>query len=319
MDIPACLLSPHYRTKSVTGIGRDEAWQRLDPSNVIRWDGRYYVYYTKAPARQNLYHGSVWCAVSDDGFSWTELGEALAPAQGDTWDNFGVITPYVVPWENSLYLFYTASREVPGEPWQVRGENNKRCIGAAVAEDPAARFRRVGDQPVLAPGPEGAWDSYLVDDTHILYWKGKFYLYYKGGDRHVTAETTRWGVAMAECVTGPYRKYEGNPFLDSGHTVCVWKQGSGVAALVDNAGPQRHTAQYSEDGLHFVKTADILPRVDTGCGPYDPAAHRETGWAAGVSWGLTAQLGEVPYLMRFEVDCDMSREKEEEKECSDCP
>lgn len=305
MNIPECLKNPNYRSVPAKGdVGPDENWQRLDPSNVICYENRYYIVYTKAVARTNLYHGTVWCAVSDDGQHWTELNEALGRGSGDAWDNFGVITPYLVPWEGKFYLFYTASHEKEGEPWAVRGENNKRAIGVAVADSPAGPYVRCFDRPVLAPGPEPAWDSYLVDDTHILYRGGKFWLYFKGGDKHVTAQTTRWGVAFSDSLTGPYTKYDGNPFIDSGHTVCVWKQGTGVAALVDDAGPQAHTAQYSEDGIHFVKTADVPGGVDVGCGPYDPAAHEDVDWAKGVSWGMTAKTtAEVPYLMRFDVDC----------------
>lgn len=311
MEIPSCVFQPNYRTMQISGdIGIDEKWQRLDPSNVIFWNGRYWVTYTKAAAKQNLYHGTVWAAVSDDGFHWTEIGEALGRGAKDAWDNFGVITPYIVPWNGRFYLFYTASHEKEGEPWAVRGESNKRHIGVAEADKPQGPYKRIKEEPILSPGVEGEWDSYLVDDTHILYRDEKFYLYYKGGDKNVTAETTRWGVAIAEKLTGPYVKYQENPFLDSGHTVCVWKQGKGVTALVDNAGPQRHTMQYSEDGLHFIKTADVSMNFDIGCAPYDPAAHVETDHAPGVCWGLTAggttaAEGGIPYLKRFEVDCGL--------------
>ena len=310
MKIPACVYTPNYRSVPALGdVGPDNEWQRLDPSNVVFWNNRYWITYTKAVAKKNLYTGTVWAAVSDDGVHWTEVGEARDKGQADAWDNFGVITPYMVPWEGKFYLFYTASHEKAGEAWAVRGENNKRHIGVAVADEPQGPYKRIKDTPVLSPGVEGEWDSYLVDDTHILYRNQKFWLYYKGGDKNVTVDTTKWGVAVSDCLTGPYVKYGNNPFLDSGHTVCVWKQGCGVVALVDTAGPQKNTMQYSEDGLHFVKTADVVLGHDIGTAPYDAAAHTETDSAPGVTWGMTAggitqEEGGIPYLKRFEVDCE---------------
>jgi hypothetical protein len=52
--------------------------------------------------------------------------------------------------------------------------------------------QRFEANPVLSPGTEEtAWDSLIVDDTHVLVHEGRFWLYYKGGDFKVTADTSR--------------------------------------------------------------------------------------------------------------------------------
>jgi len=304
VNIPLELFKPNYRRSEVYGIGADPDWQRLDPSNVVKVNDLYYVWYTKAPAHENLYQGTIYYAVSRDGYCWTEQGEALSRGEPGAWDNFGVITPYMAIVDGRYYLFYTASHELASEKWTVRGPNNIRQIGVTQSDSPKGPFRRVFNRPVLSPGKAGAWDSYLVDDTHVLYFNRKYYLYFKGGDPKVTSDTTRWGVAVSDNILGPYVKYENNPFIDSGHTVCVWRHGKGIAALVDNAGPQKHTVQYSEDGIHFVKTADIEPLVDVGCGPFDMDAHNGCVLGRGISWGLACAPSDgILHIVRFDVDC----------------
>ena len=74
-------------------------------------------------------------------------------------------------------------------------------------------------------------------------------------------------------------------------------------ALIDNAGPERHTVAWSPDGIHFTRAAKI-PRVHTGCGPHDPDAFTGRGWGRGISWGVAqhAERGKHLHLVRFEVD-----------------
>ena len=298
--IPDNLKNACYSSKPLSGISTNDGFQRLDPSHIIFHRGVYHAYWTKAPAGRNLYTGSIWHGTSADGRVWQEKSEVLSRSSGNDWDNFGVITPYIVPFGGRFYLFYTASHESVGKPWAVRGEENKRRIGVAVSSEPEGPFERFSDTPVLSPSEEG-WDSYLVDDTHVMVVDGMFYLYYKGGDVNVTPDTTKWGLAVSENIIGPYRKHEDNPVTNSGHTVCIIKFGRGFAALFDNAGPQKHTLQYSSDGINF-RLVKSLGHIDTGCGAYDPSAFYRRVEEPGMIWGLTAEIDcSVPFLKRFEI------------------
>ena len=170
----------------------------------------------------------------------------------------------------------------------------------AFSEKPYLPFTRISGSPVLSPSESG-WDSYLVDDTHIMKTDGKYYFYYKGGDKNVTSFTTRWGLAVSDTVCGPYKKYAENPVTDSGHTVCIIRYGRSFLALFDNAGPCRHSLGYSENGICFEQVKS-LGHVDTGCGAFDPAAFDSTSCEPYLIWGLTAEAEcEVPYLKRFEL------------------
>jgi beta-xylosidase len=306
--IPGELQTPNYRITKLEGIGYNRECQRQDPSNVIKVGDTYHVYTSKFTAK--AYKGVIGHATSTDGIHWKDQhgdalsdGAALSKGPADAWDNCGVFTPYIMAYKGKYYLYYTSCREIRDEPFASRGPNNGRHIGLAVAESPYGPWKKLPG-PILSPGKEGEWDSYLVDDAHVIVRNGQFWLYYKGGDIKVTAGTTHWGVAIADNPQGPFVKHEMNPLI-GGHTVCVWPHREGVAALVDDAGPERHTVQWSPDGLHFQRAAKIESGVHTGCGPYDPDAHANVSFGHGITWGVAQERGEDGrmYIVRFEVDC----------------
>ncbi len=298
-EIPDELKTPKYRITRLEGIGFDEKFGRQDPSNVIKVGETYHVYPSKF-AGGSSYSGVIGHATSTDGVHWKEHEDALTKGPADAWDNHGVLTPYVMAYESKYYLYYTASRKLPGESWAVRGPNNGRYIGLAIADSPNGPWRKL-PKPVLSPGEEGEWDSYLVDDAHVIIREGRFWLYYKGGDIKVTAGTTHWGLAIADLPSGPFEKVKNNPLI-GGHTVCVWPHRGGVAALIDNAGPEKFTVQWSADGIHFKRAAK-LKYVHTGCGPYDPDAFNNTKYGRGIAWGVAqeSQNGKM-CIVRFDVD-----------------
>jgi hypothetical protein len=206
-------------------------------------------------------------------------------------------------YKDKYFLYYTSSKKLPGEPWASRGPNNGRHIGLAIADSPNGPWKRL-PEPILSPGKEGEWDSYLVDDAHVIVRKGRFWLYYKGGDIRVTADTTQWGLAIGDSPAGPFVRVKNNPLI-GGHTVCIWPHREGVAALIDNAGPEKYTVQWSADGVHFKRAAK-LKHVHTGCGPYDPDAFTNTKQGRGITWGVAQDRQEGKMcIVRFDVDLEV--------------
>lgn len=298
-DVPAELKTPNYRTRAVTGIGHQPDSERQDPSNVIKVDDLYYVWYTQRKTGVHPYASTVFYASSRDGIDWTEHGQAIGKGEPSAWDGFGVITPYLAAIDGKYYLCYTGTSAA--KPFQSRGpDGTLRHIGIAVADNPHGPWQKFPGNPVLNP-TEGAWDSLIVDDAHIIVRNGQYWLYYKGGHRTIAPVDTEWGLAIGEKPTGPYVKSSHNPLI-GGHTVCVWPHREGIAALIDSAGSQRHTVQWSRDGFRFQQAAKVS-RVHTGCGPYDPDAFNNTGYGRGVTWGVAQHRdrGRL-HLIRFEVD-----------------
>jgi len=297
-QVPPELTTPNYRVTQLAGIGHDAALDRQDPSNVIKVGDRYYVWYTQRRRGVHPYASTIYFATSEDGIEWQDRGEALGKGGKEEWDSFGVITPYVVVFGGKYYLYYTGTS--PKGEFKSRGpDGTLRHIGVAIADSPDGPWKRFAGNPILSPVKGDNWENLLVDDTHVIRRDGKWWLYYKGGHRTIQAEDTQWGLAIGDEPTGPYVRHPANPLI-GGHTVCVWPHREGVAALIDMAGPERFTVQWSSDGIHFQRAAKI-PRVHTGCGPYNPDAFTDTRYGCGIAWGV-AQDGNPLHIVRFDVD-----------------
>ena len=83
-------------------------------------------------------------------------------------------------------------------------------------------------KPILEPTKDGIWDgnednrftvkkkgsfdSLKVHDPLLIPYKGKFYLYYKGEpmgeELFMGGRETKWGVAIADTIEGPYVRSE---------------------------------------------------------------------------------------------------------------
>ena len=274
---------------------------RRDPSPVIRVGDLYYVWYTKATRDPSGYFGTIWYATSPDGHSWREVGEALGTGDAGAWDEHAVFTPTILVAGGRYYLFYTA---VPSPFTNDNGGPGATptAIGVASSDSPDGPWARCAGSPVIRPGEGDAFDSHRVDDACCVVREGRIWLYYKGRQAGLSPAETKMGVASADRPEGPYEKYAANPVLPSGHEVCVWPHGSGVAAIVSPCGPLAKTVQYAADGIHFETVGHIEPPKVPG--PYR-ADNFEDGAGPGVAWGVCQGQGDRdrPYLMRF--DCDL--------------
>jgi arylsulfatase A len=299
-SIPEELKTPDYRITQLEGIGYNEKLNRQDPSNIIKAGGLYHVWYTQGTRTVHPYASSVFYATSADGLKWDVKGEAIGKGQEGAWDSFGVITPYIAFLEGKYYLYYTGTSSAT--PFKSRGPGaTLRHIGVAVADSPDGPWKKFEGNPVFSPAEGDTWDNVLVDDAHIIVRNSNCWLYYKGGNRNETPDQTKWGLAVGEKPTGPFIRHQANPLI-GGHTVCVWPHREGIAALIDKAGPEKHTVQWSEDGVHFQRASKVKI-IHTGCGPYDPDAFTNTRYGSGICWGV-AQFSEkgTHCIIRFDVN-----------------
>ncbi len=283
-------------------IPYEEGVTRRDPSPVIRVGDLYHVWYSKSITDSSGYAATVWWATSPDGLKWTERGRAIGKGPDDAWDAHGVFTPTILVAEGRYWLYYTA---VP-KPFTNRGpdgEPTPTAIGVASADRPEGPWTKFKGNPVLRPGPDGDFDSCRVDDACFIVRDGEYRMYYKGRERRKTPGQTKMGLATAESPTGPFTRRPDNPLIDSGHEVCVWPHGDGVAALVAPTGPQGATTQYSPDGIRFQRVADVSPPHAPG--PYREDDYRDVDFGPGIRWGLCIHNDPSwPSLDRF--DCDLT-------------
>ena len=302
-----------FRTSELKGdLKYEQGVIRRDPSSVILIDGIYYVYYTKGSGKT---HGfgtgdpslkvfpwdltEVWYATSKDGWDWKEQGLAVGRGPAGAYDDRAVFTPEVLAHEGKYYLVYQTVKA----PYLNRVKNH---VGMSIADSPDGPFKKL-DAPILSPADNGQWlgeednrfkvkkqgdfDSHKVHDPTLLYYKDKFYLYYKGermGERKTFGgREIKWGVAIAGKPTGPYVKSQYNPVTNSGHELCVWKYKGGIAALIITDGPERNTIQYSEDGINFEIKSHIK-KGPPAVGVVRSLDH-DKGPLEALRWGLTHQ------------------------------
>ncbi|MBD3182083.1 family 43 glycosylhydrolase [Candidatus Poribacteria bacterium] len=285
--------------------GYQEGITRRDPSPVIKVDNLYYCWYSRSTHNSSGYYAEIWYAVSSDGFKWKEMGKAVGKGSNSNWDENGVFTPSVLIAEDRYYIFYTA---VP-KPFTQEHPPTQTAIGIATAESPHGPWTKFVNNPVLNTGKPDEWDSCRVDDSCLIVRNGKYWLYYKGRQMGLSPAETKMGLAISEFPQGPYRKHPQNPILKSGHEVCVWPHGEGVAAIIAPTGPEGSTIQYSPDGINFSVKAKIKP--PSAPGPYRTDEYKDVEYGKGITWGICQNIHEKthwPFLMRF--DCHLKAEKQ---------
>jgi len=304
------------------GIGIQKGVTRRDPSDVIKVDNTWYVWYSKvthadvAANEQFLcasgYVATLWYATShDEGYTWVEQGKALGVGKEGTFDAQAVFTPNILKFKNRYYLYYDAVRPTPGNTDDLF-ENNSTTdftnMGVAVADSPDGPWKRISGEPIFRYNPDGeSFDSYRVDDSGLVIRDGRIWLYYKGRnlrDGRGGPGHTRMGVAFAEKPEGPYKKYAGNPILDKSHEVLVWSHREGIGAYASLS----KTLEYAPDGLDFTGNPigiETLPRP-IAPGAFRPELTETLQYGEGIKWGISMRDpgGPYPYLVRW--DCDLS-------------
>ena len=288
------------------GIGAEAGVMRRDPSDVIKVDGLFYVWYSKGTISSG-YDATVWYATSEDGRKWTEKGMALAKGKEGTWEGASVFTPNILVAQDKYWLFYTGtSRKFK------KGFSPDSKIGIAVSDSPNGPWKRLESNPALSNSENrDDFDSHLVDDACLIAREGKYWFYYKGRQLGKGPGQTQMGLAIADQPQGPYVRHTNNPVIPGNHEVLVWPQGKGVAALIGSTGPKEITNSvlYAEDGISFSKTHSV-PKGPWAGGAYRPEAFTQSGNGTMPEWGVeigrskTRKKGRLPFIGRFDINQD---------------
>lgn len=141
-------------------------------------------------------------ATSTDGISWTKYAGNPIMAPTEPWEGAPAAasetSPSSVLKEHGLYKM-----------WYHGYQNGTRRIGYATSLD-GFSWTKYPRNPVLEPGPAGAWDADSISGPHVLSVQSTYFLYYQHatGDHAIGLATSSDGVN--------WRKYEGNPILTKG-------------------------------------------------------------------------------------------------------
>jgi hypothetical protein len=157
-----------------------------------------------------------------------------------------------------------------------------------VADAPQGPWKQVGDL-MLRPENDGkSFDSTAVVNPRHVFFQGKWFMYYKGWKD--PQPWTNNGVAIADSLTGPYRKHEKNPLLH-GHGQFAWRYKHGIVMLKFDGPAERNETRvlWTEDGIHFVPLVEGQGTFRYGsiyC-PYDPTFGKPvTDKLTQTYWGL---------------------------------
>ncbi|MGJ8721664.1 MAG: glycoside hydrolase family 117 protein, partial [Salinibacterium amurskyense] len=310
----------------ITGLGPEEGVHRRDPSSVLDVDGTFHVWYTKSVGNAVGFTtgdplakvfpwdwSEVWHATSNDRVHWTETDRAIGRGPDGRYDDRSVFTPEVLEYDEKFYLVY----QVVQSPYRLRSFES---IAMAVASTPDGPWRTL-DAPILEPKRNGVWagdednrlnvsaqgdfDSLKVHDPLLLPYDGRFFLYYKGeqmGERFGSGgRSTKWGVAIADSIEGPYERSVHNPITNSGHETCLWLHEDGVAALLTTDGPERNTIQFASNGIDF-EIQSYVPDPPIAAGPLRQSSVTQNP-IDGLRWGLCHDVtGEWGFITAFEAD-----------------
>ncbi len=304
----------NFVAKDLKGdLGYEEGVHRRDPSSVLLVDGKYYVWYTKSVGEVQGHvegqpdlkvwpwdYSDIWYAESEDGHTWKELGCAVGRGEKGAYDDRSVFTPEILRHEGKFYLTY----QVVQSPYVVRVLEH---IAMAVADNVHGPFVKL-DAPIVYAENDGEWegdaddrfavkkkssfDGHKVHDPSLHYFQGKFFLYYKGEamgeELYGCGREIKWGVAIADNITGPYVKSPYNPISNSGHETCLWEYEGGMAAMLTSDGFEKNTFQYAKDGINFEIMGTLL-RLEApphAMGPFRPENPDFKMPMDGVKWGL---------------------------------
>lgn len=308
----------------VKGIGYEEGVHRRDPSSILFVDGTYYVWYTRSTGpmlgqtvrdpyakKYPWDYADIYWATSTDGIEWKEMGCAVHRGGKGAYDERTVCTPDAVEYDGSYYLVYQTL------PQGTSYDGSEEHVAMAVSESPEGPWKKLSAN-ILDPMDPGRWfgsngnynDGYYTGRCHdpmLIPYAGKFYLYYKcctTAEAGKFAEVdTRWGVAVADSITGPYLPSEWNPVTNSGHETLLWPYGGGIAALLNRDGPEKDTIQWARDGVNFELMAHVqdTPQAGGALRSDNP----DLCPLEGIRWGLchVDERGSVwNHLVRFDVD-----------------
>ncbi|QBG46637.1 glycosyl hydrolase family 43 [Verrucomicrobia bacterium S94] len=272
------------KLKPVGRILEDPDYNVWCCSPIYDEEGRVHVFYSKW---LNAYDHLGWVAACEVGHAvadspegpYTDLGTVLKGKRDDSWDSWSIHNPTVYKVDGRYVMFYMGSSgaglgvtleeimEMDGDeyaPYFQALVETKR-VGMAVADSLDGPWERVGDRPMVDVGAPGSWDDMVTSNpAFVQHEDGRYWLYYKGWDYATlpTGGNRRYGVAMAEHLTGPYIKYEGNPVVDYSsidiRVQCedgfVWREDGRYHMILRDMGFYNHEYGliiHSDDGINW--------------------------------------------------------------------
>jgi hypothetical protein len=179
-------------------------------------DGKTHLFFSRWDSKKGMggwINGSEIChAIADSPESQFRYVETIFKPRDGFFDSTTCHNPLIKLVDGKYCLFYMGNSN---------GKTNTKRIGLAFADSLHGPWKRP-DAPLLEAGPTGAWDDHCTTNpAFIKHPNGQYWLYYKSWNTHDFETDTgpikgnrKYGLAIADKLEGPYKKYSGNPVID---------------------------------------------------------------------------------------------------------
>lgn len=205
------------KLKPVGRILEEKGYYVWCNSPVYDNDGKVHVFYSRWPEKYGMggwiHQCEIAHAVAESAeLQFKHLEVVLAPREG-YFDATTCHNPHI-QWIDGLYcLFYMGNSN---------GKTNTKRIGLATSDSINGPWKRT-DTPLLEAGVSGAWDDHCTTNpAFVKHLNGEYWLYYKSWNTKEYDDAAgqkirgnrKYGLAIANSVAGPYKKFENNPVID---------------------------------------------------------------------------------------------------------
>jgi hypothetical protein len=255
------------RLKPIGRILEEEGFYVWCNSPIYDENGKVHVFYSRWPEKFGMggwiHQCEIAHAVADSAESqFKNVGIVLSPREG-FFDATTCHNPHIQKIGDLYCLFYLGNSN---------GKTNTKRIGLATSKSLEGPWER-SDKPILEVGVPGSWDDHCTTNPAFLnHPNGEYWLYYKSWNTKEYEDAAgqairgnrQYGLAVADTVNGPYKKYKNNPVIDFSYLgnneqledAYVWFENGKFKLIARDMGFFNHNYGLifeSEDGLNWEK------------------------------------------------------------------
>ncbi len=179
--------------------------------------GKVHVFYSRWPEKYGMggwiHKCEIAHAVADSPESEFKYSETVLKPREGFFDATTCHNPHIQFIDGLYCLFYMGNSN---------GKTNTKRIGLATSGSLSGPWERT-DIPILEVGNAGDWDDHCTTNPAFLkHPNGEYWLYYKSWNNLEYEQAKgksirgnrKYGLSIANSVTGPYKKHKNNPVID---------------------------------------------------------------------------------------------------------
>lgn len=149
---------------------------------VMKKDALYYMYFGISNSSAFIPR-DIYLMASSDGVNWSDQGKVLSARLNLSWENAGMVSPYVLYDENKFKMFYTG----------LASNADAASIGYAESAD-GIHWVQTRELPILTTTDTSPWNTLWVAYPSVMREGSKLKMWFSG----LTRQPYRWQMGYAE-------------------------------------------------------------------------------------------------------------------------